>query len=528
MKHLYLTILVSVLFYSKGFSVEGLDKMMLELKKEVSKKEIYLSARYKTIDSLKVCLKSASNTDLNYRFGIYQELYSQYKSFIYDSAFNYALKAQEMAYRINDRPKISLSKLNFGFILISSGMFKEAFDTLKTLHTSEMSTPLLADYYSLMERSYLDLIGYDGSLFYTSKYDILKINYFDSTISLFKEGEKEYFYYTGLKSIDNANFRQAQTSLEKLIHDPSLDLHVYAMTASSLSYVYMNTGETDKAIEMLFEAIKADIRSSTKETMAAFKLAEILYNEGFVKEAYYLIELALDDATFYNSNLRKKQISSILPTIAGKELSTIIKQKRLLFRYSLATTILSLLIVIFLIITVKNLRQLKLAKKDITDINNKLLESNKIKDEYIGYYFYNNSDYIDKIEKFKKAIVRKLMTKRVDDIEMIINTINPQKEREELFAGFDRVFLRLFPHFIEHFNSLLKDEDKMVIKDKNTLNTDLRIFALIRIGIDDHEKISRILGYSVSTIYNYKTKIRKKAICPPDKFEEEVLKIKPI
>lgn len=523
---------IAYVLFAISFSAYANDKnemVLVDLKREVEKKGIYIEAKYQKIDSLRKIYNNLNNKkEPTLQFEICVQLYQEYRSFIYDSAFNYALKSQKLAHSLKDDYKIALSKINFGFILVSSGMLKEAFDTLETLNTSAMPATLLKEYYPLMERTYFDLVDYNTNPFYMSKYDALKKLYIDSTLSLYEPNSMYYLYFTGIKNIESGNIKQAQVNLEELIAKFKLENHLYAMATSSLSYVYLCTGLTDKAIEMLAESVKADIKSCTKETMAAYKLAELLYTEGNTNDAHFFIKLAMDDAYFYNSNLRKKQISSIMPVIEGTQLDTAIRQKKLLFRYAVATTLLSILVFVLLFFTFKTIRKLKSAEKIITSANNKLLESNKIKDEYIGYYFNNNSEYIDKIEKFKKSIIRILMTKRYDDIENIINNINPQKEREELFNGFDKVFVRLFPDFVERFNALLKDDDKIILKENQLLNTDLRIFALIRIGINDHEKIAKILGYSVSTIYNYKTKIRNKSIVPHDKFEEEIMSVKAI
>ncbi|MBN1599627.1 MAG: hypothetical protein JW894_15135 [Bacteroidales bacterium] len=511
------------------FPNTDISLLIREIKEEESNKEYYVKMKYRKVDSLRnVLLDKQYANNLHVQFDIYQDLFNEFRSFVYDSAFNYAVKAQKIAYKLNDDQKISLSKLNFGFILISSGLFKEAFDTLETLQSSVLPDTLLKDYYLLMGRAHLDLICYHSNWYYTAKYDKIKNRYIDSTVNVYHSDSNRYLYYYSIRFIENGAIRTAQTTLEELIHGHKMDDHLYAMASSSLAYVYQRAGETDKAISMLAEAVKADIRSSTKETMAALTLAELLYEEGYPKDAYFLIKLAMDDALFYNSNLRKKQISAILPIIEENRLITTENQKRLFIRYSLATTILAILVVIFLFITFKQLRQLVSAKRNISEINNKLMESNKIKDEYIGYYFNSNSEYIDRIEKFKKTILRKLLAGRINDIEMVINNINPYKEREDLFTGFDKVFLRLFPDFVEQFNALLKSEERIIINENEYLTTDLRIFALIRLGINDHRKISRILGYSLSTIYNYKTKLKKKALVLPDKFEEEVMKIKPV
>jgi len=166
--------------------------------------------------------------------------------------------------------------------------------------------------------------------------------------------------------------------------------------------------------------------------------------------------------------------------------------------------------------------------EDLQEINHKLREADKIKEEYIGYYFNINSDYIDKIEDVMKAIDQKLMTKKFDDIRFIVNNINLKREREELFVSFDKVFLKLFPDFVTIFNSYFKEEDRIVLKDNQLLNAELRIFALIRMGISDTEKIARVLDYSVNTIYTYKTKVKSKSVLPNEEFEKKIMEIKTV
>jgi hypothetical protein len=177
--------------------------------------------------------------------------------------------------------------------------------------------------------------------------------------------------------------------------------------------------------------------------------------------------------------------------------------------------------------------KLKLAKKIITlaneqqhDINNKLIEANKIKEEYIGYFFNVNSDFFAKIERFKKSVDQKISDRKFDEIKFLVNNINLKQEKEELLKNFDKVFLKLFPDFVAEFNSLFKKEDQIKLKDNELLSTDLRIFALMRMGIHDNEKIAQILEYSVNTVYTYKTKIKNKSIVPNDEFEQRIMEIK--
>jgi len=160
--------------------------------------------------------------------------------------------------------------------------------------------------------------------------------------------------------------------------------------------------------------------------------------------------------------------------------------------------------------------------------NNKLIEDTHIKEEYIGYFFNVISGYILKLEKLKRNVERKITIKKYDDVLLSVNEINIKKERETLFYTFDHIFLKIFPNFISTFNSLFKKEDQIWPKDNEVLNTDLRIFALMRLGISDVETIANILEYSVNTIYVYKMRIKAKALVPSDEFDHRIMDIKAI
>jgi hypothetical protein len=138
------------------------------------------------------------------------------------------------------------------------------------------------------------------------------------------------------------------------------------------------------------------------------------------------------------------------------------------------------------------------------------------------------SGYILKLEKLKRNIDRKLLSRKYDDIQLAVNEINIKKERELLFYTFDHIFLKIFPNFITVFNSLFKQEDQIWPRDHEVLNTDLRIFALIRMGISDNETIANILEYSVNTIYVYRMRIKAKSILPGDQFDQKIMAIKAV
>jgi hypothetical protein len=312
------------------------------------------------------------------------------------------------------------------------------------------------------------------------------------------------------------------------MHNNALTLHQLAVTASTLSDIYIHTNQTDSAIKLLIQAAIADIQSSTKETSAAFNLATILFKKGDLKNASTYIEKAVNDATFYGARQRKVQLSTILPLIEAEKLNIVEKEKQTVTNYAIIATVLLLVLAGLIVIIVRQNNKLKAAERIITEANKKLLEANKIKEEYIGYFFSGNTEFYNRIDKFKKSVEQKIADRKIDEIKFLVNNLNLKKERDELLKNFDQIFLNLFPKFVSEFNLLLKPDDQVKLKEGEILNTDLRIFALIRMGIHDTEKIATILGYSVNTINTYKTKIKNRSIVANEDFENRIMRINSI
>ena len=176
-------------------------------------------------------------------------------------------------------------------------------------------------------------------------------------------------------------------------------------------------------------------------------------------------------------------------------------------------------------IIVKSRKELRSANENLSVLNLKLDEANHIKEEYIGFFFFLCSNYLEKFDRYKKLISRRLSTGQLDKLsEMVNNKKNDEMDLDELYQNFDRAFLRIYPNFVEEVNKLLKPEEHYQMKF-GTLHTELRIFALIRLGINDSNQISDFLRYSVRTIYNYRSKVKAKSVIENDNFEAEIMLI---
>lgn len=527
-----LLIIPFLLFFHSAFANKNYDSLLYKLNDILDKKKDFDDEKTVRINKLENYL-SHSGSNLNTRYDLYLKLYDEYKSFNYNKAFSYAQKLQQTGHLLNDPVKIAYSKIKLGFILLSSGMFKETFDSLKTVNVKLLGNEARKEYYFLNARTYYDLADFDKDNFYAPIYNTWAGKYIDSATTLCASNSFEYIYYNGLRYLKTGNTNKAVADLQMLIDHYKLTDHQFAVTASTLSDIYIRKSEPDSAINLLIQAAMADVRTSTKEAAAMTTLAQLLYKSGEVKSAYIYIKQAMDDAIFYGARQRKLQVSAILPVIASDRINYEEEQKRALFFYASLLTILVCLVITFAFIIYKQLQKLKIADKIILETNHnleksiiELNEANKIKEEYIGYYFNLISEYINKLDKFKRSVDNKLTTKRYDDIRILVNNINLTKEREELFINFDRAFLKIFPNFVNGYNELFCEENRVKLLPNQLLNTDLRIFALVRLGISDTEKIAHILEYSVNTIYNYKTRIKSKSNIHNDEFEHAIMAIK--
>ena len=262
-------------------------------------------------------------------------------------------------------------------------------------------------------------------------------------------------------------------------------------------------------------------------------LAQLLQQQGDVENAYFYVRKAMEDAIYYGARQRRLQVGAILPLIAADRINSVENQRRALFLYASLLTLLVVIIVVFAVIIYKQLRKLRIADEVIKEANanlqqtiDQLNEAERIKEEYIGYYVNLISESIGKLDKFKRSVDAKLTAKRYDEIRLLIDNINLHKEREQLFVNFDRAFLKLFPKFVSAYNSLFDEEHQVKLAPNQLLNTDQRIFALVRLGISDPVKIANILDYSVNTVYNYKARTKSRSVVDNDTFEQKIMAIK--
>jgi hypothetical protein len=312
----------------------------------------------------------------------------------------------------------------------------------------------------------------------------------------------------------------------------------YAGITAILADLYRMKGDSREERRFRIYSAIADIQAVVKENRSLTELAVSLYGEGEVERANSFIAYAMADANFFNARQRKIEIAKIYTIITKAYQIESKRQEERLRTFIWIISGISLLLAFAIFIVLNQKRKLSKAREYLQELNlnlnkvnesirsqgEKLREANFIKEEYIGQFLNQCSLYIDKLESFQKRVYKLLMAKQFNELQKLSESNELVKsELAEFYRNFDKAFLSLFPEFVQQFNRLLVAESPVILKKGEMLNTELRIFALIRLGITDSHKIAQFLRYSPNTIYNYRAQIKNRAISDRENFERRVM-----
>lgn len=538
-----LTILLCLLISLSLFAKNDMDSLLMVLDKTVDNYQIYSNQKEEQLNKLKDLLKYTSSDSQNYK--ICGKLYDEYKLFKSDSALTYARKKLQIAEKLNDKRSLMDARLNLASIMGITGMYKEAMELLNTVNIND-SPDLKAYYFHIYRTVYGFMADYAVSSQLKRQYEKITDTYRDSLLVFNPPRSSTHIMVKTDQLIVNKHFDESLKLL--LNYFPTIiNTHDKAIIAYSISVAYH--GKKDRYHEKYWLASSAiyDIESATKEYISLRELAFLLYEDGDVDRAYNYMKRSLDDALFCNARLRTYEISKMMPIIDKAYQHQTESRQRLMMIFLISVSVLSILLLIAVFFVYRQMKKLSVARKNLNDANqqlnnlnielsatnnqlkntnNTLLEANLIKEEYIGRYMDQCSVYIDKLDEYRRLLNK---TAAAGKMDALFNALKSKQfiddELKEFYTNFDSTFLQLFPTFVEEFTALLVDNEETQLKQGELLNTEFRIFALIRLGITDSVKISHFLRYSLSTIYNYRTKLRNKAIGPREEFEVNVMRI---
>lgn len=525
-------IVLSLFFLSSIMAAGGdLDSILIVLDKTVKERHLYVLDREKRIELLMNKINQ-STTDEN-RFKLYGNLFNEYKKIHLTSALDVANKRINIAKKLKNKDFDNEAMLNLAEIMVGLGMNHEVHLVLSDFKISSLSKTQKIYYFHICHS--LNILNEKNALTEERKsyYNKLIFQYKDSLLENVSPLEPSYILIKSGKQLMEGKAKEVITSISEVIGAKETNERTLAHAAFLLSEAYNSLG--DDFLQKKFLAISAiaDLHSGTKEYISLGKLGHLLFKTGDISRAYEYTKCSMEDAIQCNARHRALEFSEMLPIIISSYDTKMNSEKENLSKALLLALLLFCILVIALIYIYLQLKKLSKARElihqinqdlnstnnDLKKLNNKLSEANIIKEEYIGFVFNLCIQYIDNIENYRININKKLRTGKAAEALKVTESGNLAiDELNDFFANFDLVFLNIFPNFIFQFNNFLKKDEQIVIKKEGTLTPELRVFALIRLGIVDSDKIAKFLHYSVQTVYNYKLKIRSKLLISKEEF----------
>lgn len=532
---------------SSASAINKLDSLLNVLDKTIEGHEAYTLKRETRISELKERTHRVQPFSPE-MYSLNMELYQEYKVFVCDSAIEYLNRNIKIAAQLHDVYRTNESKLLLSFLLSSSGMYKEAADIVNSVDRKGLDNSLLEDYYSCYDHIYGELGYYTQDKMSAGHYWNISSAYKDSIYTLLDPQSEECLIMRETAFRDKDNYTEAQKINDRRLAIARFGTPKYAIATFHRSLIFQRNGDKENQKYYLALSAISDIQSATKDHASLWMLAQELYEEGDVERSYRYIRFSWSETKFYNARLRSWQSAGIMSLIDKTYQAMMEKKNAQLQQYLWLITALVVLLVVALGYIYRQMKKLSVARSGLEaaniqlqhlneelqqmnlclqSTNLELSESNQIKEEYIARFVKLCSTYIDKLDAYRRMVNKKASAGQVADLLKITRSQDAlDKELEELYANFDSAFLHLFPDFVKKFNALLQDSEQIVLKKDEQLNTELRIFALIRLGIDDSSQIAEFLRYSVNTIYNYRAKVKNKARISRDDFDNMVLKIR--
>lgn len=486
----------------------------------------YVRAKERRISTIDNMLHSRGVTPLQ-RYQIYGQLYDEYYTFQFDKAKG-ALESQiSIAEELGDKDLRDEAVLKKALLLTNAGFFLEASRVFDDIDTLSLNDEMMIQWYNVRQKYLYDYQEYVRD----SDFEVPSGNriryYQDEILSSTPQTSALNRHIKIRRMVDERKFEQAYEENLRFITSLNPDDHNYAVQTYWQGYICENLDRHDEMIRWWAESAKSDIRGAVKDNASLCSIATNLTDPADTERAFHYISVSLNDALFFNAKLRKVQIASTMPWIEAEYIASQDRQNKDRSKYLLITIIIAIFLLIACFYTIRlnmlgrryakviekktvqlaeNTRSMAEAEENLRKTNLALVEANAAKEEYLGLFLSMCSGYLDKL---KKTISR-------DQYE---------SELKNFYKTFDTSFLQLYPSFVEEFNSLLQEDGRMVLKEGELLNTELRIFALIKLGITQSSHIASLLRYSVNTIYNYRAQVKNSVLSDRENFEEMVRKI---
>lgn len=528
-----------VLFFSilNCYPTNRKDSLSLLLKSALQSKDDYVKQKKDKINNIQSLL-NIDNLSLQQQYDIYLKLYWEYEKYIADSAVYYMEKNVNIANLLKDNDLQYQSSLLLASIYSTKGFYIESKKILESIDTKTLTNDQLGDYYHTYSKFY----SHYGQSNENDPFYARSEEYRDSLLMILPHDSFNYKieYASKLAYGNEYNTPEAEKYILDLLDELPDTNPERAMAAYLASEIYRRAGDYDRQEIYLMMSAITDIKNCKKDNASMQSLALVYYKKEDINQAFRFMQEAIDDAVSCKVRYRTVEASESYPIINSAYIEKEKKQRLQLQAYLILISIMTFVLILGTLYIYRQVKKLAKTRKELYRSNralnklnldlqkaiDSLQEANHIKEEYIAHFFDLCSTYIDKIEEYRKNLNKLASRNKLEELfkEIKSNAI-VEEEIQDLYKNFDTIFLNIYPTFIEDFNALLLPEEQIYPRQGELLNTELRIYALIRLGIKDSVKIASFLRYSLRTVYNYRTKIRNKAAGKREEFENLVEKI---
>ncbi len=539
---------VFLLLTRVGCTQSVTDSVFIELEKVMAQRSTYDEEKEKRLSGLKSLLTSNGEPiKKEEAYQINNKLIEEYWPYSFDSTLAYINRNLAISLNLNHIEWENKSKLDLTLLLASSGRYKEAQDILTSIKRADLTINLAIKYFNCYRKIYSDLDYFAFESTIAEDYGSIYRVYTDSVLALGKTDDDDYLYSQEWELLDQGKFDECLKINSLRLSKTSIGTEKYSYITFQRSMAYGMKGDVKMEEKYLALSAISDIMASRKDNASLAKLAWKIHEDGNIEKAYKYIKYSFEDAIFYNSKLRFVEIANPFSIIMESHQMETNKKNRALLFFTIVASALSIILLSLLYFLYKQNKNLQKAKGELHQVNEQykqvnlslqetmlalktsykdLAESNHVKELYIGSFMNIYSDFIDKLDKYRLTVNRMLRAKKYQQLLDMTSTMEAiDEEFETFYATFDKTFLSLYPSFVKELNDLLLAEEQITLKNGEILNPELRILAVIRLGIKDSARIAQLLRYSVNTIYNYRVKIKSKAKGNREEFENKIQNI---
>ena len=497
----------------------------------IERRNIYTEQKEEKIKQLKIKLRIAENN--NSRLSILNAIYREYYTYRYDSAMVYANRGLALALSDNNTYYATLNRINRAAVLSTGGFYSQAETLLFDIDEKKVPRQLKQYYYYTTTWLYSYWEAFCDKSEFKYYYRQKKHHFLQLTVNATPNNYVDlHAYLSGeLAFLENPLSKTVLRYYTTALNNSPVNSRVHASAAYCIARYYQEMGDMQRYEQYIVEAAISDIVCPLKENLALQEFSTYLYTKDakYADRAARYIYCSMEDAKFYNNRLRMLEISNILPIIATANQEALAHKERIVRGVLAVMSFLSLVLLAMAIFGYKqnkwlarSRREVRSQNRQLTELNEKLIATNHRRETYMRLFMDISAVYIRKLIEYRKLVSRKIKANQASDL---LKTINSYKLAEEeattFYTRFDRAFIELYPGFVDELNSLLLPESKIAQPSPNSLTTEVRIYALMRLGVTDSQEIATLLFYSTQTIYNYKSSMRARAI-NRDTFDEDI------